>query len=198
MPLTSRELESRAKRREILPSIFVVLLLIGIAYQEMVDVVRDSVRSQVFTTSIILLFTVFFLTTMRFFVGDQLHLQSEEMQVASGFIWFFDLMVIVLQVTIIIFLGGLASLGASYSSPIVFGLLIALYSFDVSWIVLQYLMGKLSDAWKRRFIPWRWGLLNTILIILMSIIYYVAGGFYSDSALLVLSIINTIGFVADM
>lgn len=196
--MSAESSEKRSKRREVLPSFFVVIL-IGIAYQEMVTVVRDSVRSQGFTFGTTVLFLIFFLTAMRFFVGNELHLQSEEMQMIGGFVWFFDLMFIIFQTTIIIFLGGLASLESSAASPVgFFWLLIILYGVDVFWVVLQALFSRLSIYWRRKSVPWSWGFLNTALIVSMLATYWISGSFYGKPALAILGVLNALGFIIDM
>jgi hypothetical protein len=188
----------RSGRRDILPSFFVVAL-VGIAYQEMVGAVRDSVRAHGFSLGTIVLMVIFFLTAMRFFVGNQLHLQSDRMQVIKGSVWFIDLMVIVLESTLLLFLGGLSSLEASLASPVgFFWLLTVLYLVDVVWIFWQWVMHRLSPAWKREFIPWPWAALNAFLAMVMLAIYWSSGNFYSRNALIILGLLNVAGFVFDM
>ncbi len=67
---------SKIEKRNLLSSIFVTFM-IALAYQEMVTPVRDSLRAAGFTFETIALFAIFFLTSMRFFIGSQLHLLSE-------------------------------------------------------------------------------------------------------------------------
>jgi hypothetical protein len=190
--------KQQTERRNFLSSIFVVIL-IGLAYQEMVAPIRESVRSSGVTLGTVILFSVFFLTSMRFFMGNQLHLMSEGLLKMKGEVWFYDLMVIIFQTTTMVFLGGVSSVEASRSAKIGFvELLVALYAIDVLWILSQWGLGKVLKDWRRSFIPWAWGILNTVLIIGMVLLRLAVGDLYSNSGLIWLGILNGIAFVIDV
>ena len=190
--------QQKRDRRNVLSSIFVVVL-IGIAYQEMVVPVRESVRTAGITLGTSVLFFIFFLTSMRFFIGNQLHLMSEGLLKMKGEVWFYDLMWIILQTTVLIFLGGVSSVEVSQSVKIGFiKLLIALYAIDVLWIISQWILGKIWKDWHRDFIPWKWGILNTVLISLMLLPLFLTNEPYSKGALIYLSILNTVAFAIDI
>jgi len=100
--------KQQIEKRNLLSSFFVTLL-IALAYQEMIVPVRESVRTSGMTLGTFLLMTIFFVTTMRFFVGNQLHLLSESLVKMPGLVWFYDLMVIIIQSVVLTFLGGVSS-----------------------------------------------------------------------------------------
>jgi CDP-diglyceride synthetase len=146
--------KQQIEKRNLLSSFFVTLL-IALAYQEMITPVRKSVRTSGFTLETSLLMSVFFLTTMRFFVGNQLHLLSESLVTMPGLVWLYDLMVIIVQSVVLTFLGGVSSVEANRQTPIDFvRLLIILYVIDVAWIISQWILGKILPKWRRAFIPW--------------------------------------------
>ncbi len=194
-------LDSKRKQREkrnFLSTIFVVIL-IGLAYQEMIVPVRESIQMSGITLSTVILFSIFFLTSMRFFIGNQLHLTSEVLLEMKGEVWFYDLMVIILQTTIMVFLGGVSTAEASRRAKIGFAeLLTALYVVDVLWIVSQWALGKIFRNWRRSFIPRAWGILNTALIVLMVVLRLTMGDLYSGIGLILLGIVNGIVFVIDV
>jgi hypothetical protein len=186
------------ERRILLSQIFIVLL-VSIAYQEMVAPIRDSLHSFGITLGATALFLVFLMATMRIFIGSQLHLMSENLLGMPGKVWFYDFLVIILEAMIMIFLGGETSVEVSRNSKIGFwGFLTALYILDVLWIVSQWGIGKFARSWERRFIPWAWAALNIVLIILMVLMRLLAGDIYSNANLIWLVFINAIAFVVDM
>jgi len=188
----------QTERRNFLSSIFVVIL-IGLAYQEMVTPIRESVRASGITLGTVILFAVFFLTSMRFFMGNQLHLMSEGLLKMKGEVWFYDLIVIIFQTTLIVFLGGVSSVEVNRRVQIGFvEILIALYAVDVMWIVSQWILGKIFQGWRRSFIPWAWGILNSVLIVSMIVLRVTVDDLYSNTGLIWLGILNGLGFIIDV
>ena len=94
--------KQQIEKRNLLSSFFVTLL-IGLAYQEMISPVRASVRAYGVRLDTFLIMSIFFMTSMRFFVGNQLHLLSESHASMPGLVWFYDLMVIIVQSVVLIF-----------------------------------------------------------------------------------------------
>jgi len=136
---------------------------------------------------------------MRFFIGNQLHLISKTLASMSGKVWFYDLMVIILQTVALIFLGGVSSVEASRTARIDFvEILIALYAIDVLWITSQWALGKIFPSWRREFIPWAWGILNTVLIVCMTLLWLIVDDLYSSTGLIWLGILNGVAFVVDV
>jgi hypothetical protein len=190
--------KQQIEKRNLLSSIFVVII-IGLAYQEMVTPIRESIRSSGITLGTIIMFSIFFLTSMRFFMGNQLHLMSEALVKMEGEVWFYDLIIIILQTVVMVFLGGVSSVEVNRSVKIGFiELLIALYAIDVLWVISQWGLGKILPSWRREFIPWAWCILNTSLIIWMIVVALMMNDLYSNAGLLWLGILNGMAFVVDV
>lgn len=190
--------KQQIERRNLLSSIFVVIL-IGLAYGEMIPLVRESVRSLGITLGTSILVVIFFLTSMRFFMGNQLHLMSEALVRMKGGVWFYDLIFIILQTVVLIFLGGVSSVEVSRNVQIGFSeFLIVLYALDVLWIISQWMLGKILHNWQREFIPWAWAILNTVLIVGMVLVRIITGSAYSDAEILWLGALNGVGFIVDV
>lgn len=190
--------KQQIERRNLLSSIFVVIL-IGLAYGEMIPLVRESVRSLGITLGTSILVVIFFLTSMRFFMGNQLHLMSEALVRMKGGVWFYDLIFIILQTVVLIFLGGVSSVEVSRNVQIGFSeFLIVLYALDVLWIISQWMLGKILNNWQREFIPWAWAILNTVLIVGMVLVRIITGSAYSDAEILWLGALNGVGFIVDV
>jgi len=134
--------QQQAEKRNLL-SIFFITLLIGLGYQEMIPVVRESVRTNGLVLETFLLVGIFFFTSIRFFVGNQLHLLSPSLLKMPGLTWLYDLAVIIIQSVVLIFLGGVSAIEVNRKITIGFvDLLITLYVVDVMWIVSQWVIGK--------------------------------------------------------
>jgi hypothetical protein len=192
------ERTQQVERRNFISSVFIGIL-IAVAYQEMVPPVRNSVRANGITLGTSVLFLVFFLTSMRFFIGNQFHLVSSSLARLPGKIWFYDFTVIVIQTAILIFMGGICSLESCVNARIGFvDLLLVLYIIDVLWISSQWALGKLLSSWQRPFIPWAWAILNTALVVGMVILRMVERDFYCPVSLGWLGALNTIAFVIDV
>lgn len=194
----SEEKKRRIENRNLISSIFVVIL-IGLAYQEVIAPVRESVRVSGITIGTAILFAVFFMTSMRFFIGNQLHLMSEGLAKMKSGVWFYDLMIIILQTVVMVFLGGVSSVEENRIARIGFiELIIALYTLDVLWIISQWLLGMFARSWKRDFVPWAWCILNTALIACMILLLVRLQDPYSLNGLIVLFISNTVAFAVDV
>jgi hypothetical protein len=142
---------------------------------------------------------IFFLTSIRFFIGAQLHLLSDRLLEMGGFVWFYDFMWIVIEMTVMAFMGGVSSVKASSEARIdFFTFLIVLYSIDVAWIVSQYLLGKPWKYFRRQFIPWRWAILNSFLIAFILLLQHFTKDLYSTTGLIWLLVLNIGAFVIDV
>lgn len=190
--------KQQVEKRNLLSSFFVTLL-IGLAYQEMIAPVRASVRTYGIKADTFLLMGIFFLTSMRFFVGNQLHLLSDSLAALPGLVWFYDLMVIIAQSVVLIFMGGVSSAEINHTVQVGFvPLLLVLYSIDVVWIVSQWGLGKLFPSWNRSFIPWDWALLNFALIISIALLSLFVKDLYSGYGVGILFVLNLIAFIVDV
>jgi|GEM_PF-2252914 len=197
MPMEDAK-KQQIEKRNLLSSFFITLL-IALAYQEMITPVRESVRTSGMTLGTFLLMTIFFVTTMRFFVGNQLHLLSESLVKMPGLVWFYDLMVIIIQSVVLTFLGGVSSVEVNRQTSVDFiQLLIILYVIDVAWIISQWILGKILPKWRRVFIPWAWAILNSILVICIVALGFFVDDKYSTFGIIILFVLNLIGFIVDV
>ena len=186
------------ERRSSISSVFVAVL-IGVAYEKMADPVQEVIHNSSFTLGNISLIVIFFFTSIRFFIGNLLHLTSERLMALEGVRWLYDLTIILVQSVLLIFLGGNASVEESQESPLgFFGLLALLYIVDVYWIVSRWVFGRIRGGWRREFTPWAWAILNMLLICSIAATYLVSGDLHSDVALLWLGIASTIAFIIDI
>ena len=136
----------QVEKRNLLSSFFVTLL-IGLAYQQTIEPVRESVRAFGIRLDTLLLMAIFFMTSMRFFVGNQLYLLNESLAAVPGLVWLYDLMVIIVQSVVLIFLGGVSSAEINHEVRVGFmQLLVTLYSIDVAWIISQWVLGRLYSC----------------------------------------------------
>jgi len=186
------------ERRNIISSIFIAML-ITLAYAETFPPVRESIRTSGLTLGTSILFCVFFLTSMRFFIGNQLHLLSESCVRMRGDMWLYDFLVITCESLILCFLGGLSSVDINYHVQIDFiDLLIFLYAIDIAWIISQKVLGIFFQDWKREFIPWAWATLNILLIVAIIVLCLIVDNIYSDKGLIWLGIFSIVAFILDI
>jgi hypothetical protein len=190
--------KEQTEKRNLLSSFFITVL-IGLAYQEMITPVRDSIRHSGITLGTSLLMAVFFLTSIRFFIGNQLYLVDKSLIDMPGLVWFYDLMFIIIQSVLLIFLGGVSSVEANRDTKIGFlELLIALYIIDVVWIISQWLIGKILQSWRRKEIPSPWAYLNAGSVFFMLVLNSLVMDLYTIGGLLFLFVINLGAFVIDI
>lgn len=197
MKKSSSDLAKRIERRKTLSSLFLGMLAV-IAYDHLIEPVRESIRLKGFSLEIVLLAAVFFFTSMRFVIGNQLHLLSDELMQMDGVVWFYDFLFISFETTLFVFLAETTSVEESLLANFDFvEILILIYLFDILWIASQYLFGRLSRDWKRKKIPWEWAALNLALTMAMGIIYLINGTFYSINSLLFVALLNFAAFGLD-
>jgi hypothetical protein len=116
-----------------------------------------------------------------------------------GLVWLYDLMVIITQCIVLVFMGGDATFKQNQGVAIGFvELLITLYVIDVLWIISQWVFGKIIPLWKRNFLPWVWGVLNAVLVIFIIILKFIVGDIYSTTGLIWLLGLNFIAFLVDV
>jgi hypothetical protein len=188
----------QTEKRNLLSSVFITIM-IGVAYQEMIPSVRDSIRLDGINLPTAILFAIFFLTSIRFFIGNQLHLVNDGLMKMPGLVWLYDLIVIIFQCILFTFMAGVMTVAANQTARVsFFGFLIAIYAIDVVWIFTQWLLGLILPRWRRKFIPWAWGLLNTVLVVAMFATDQLLKDPFSNTALEVMLGINVIGFLIDV
>lgn len=186
------------ERRNIIASVFIAML-ISLAYAEMFVPVREAIRGHGLTASTPLLGFIFFFTSMRFFIGNQLHLLSENVVKMRGDMWLYDFIVITFQTLLLCFLGGLSAVDINRHVTIDFvDLLIVLYVVDIAWIFSQWLLGIILRGWRREIVPWAWAILNSVLVIAIVILRHYLGDIYSTLGLALLFGVNIAAFVLDI
>ena len=143
---------------------------------------------------------IFFFTSLRFFIGNQLHLLSEALVGLPGLVWLYDLMAIIAQSVVLIFLGATANIevnrGVGDLGFLEF--LVLLYVIDVGWVLSQKLLGALVQAWKRERVPMGWAFLNTGLIVGLLVIRGFSADVYSLPAVWWMFGLSVAGFVVDV
>ena len=188
---------TQSEKRNLVSSVFITVLL-GVAYQEMVGPAKASLQLSGLSLGLVAYFSIFTITTLRFFIGSQIHI-SDHLLEMSGKFWFFDLAFISLEMTVMIFMGSVSTPDASKIARIPFShYLITLYSIDLAWIVLQWILAKIWKSWQRPFFPWAWGLLNAILILSVISIPSILGSVDIPSGLIAFLAVNVVAFVIDV
>ena len=194
----SDERVQRVDRRNVISSVFLGIL-VALAYQEAVPPVRESVREHGVTFASFALFIIFFLTSMRFFIGMQLHLLDPHIATLPGLLWLYDFAVFLAENTTFIFMAGVASVDASRTARFGFiELLLFLYAIDVIWVCSQWLLGKIHPLWCRKIIPWAWALINAAAIISMGVPRFIGIDVYSLPVLVWVVVVNVAAFVVDV
>ena len=124
---------------------------------------------------------------------------SDHLLEMGGKFWFFDLAFISLEMTVMILMGSVSSPDTSKIARIPFShYLVTLYSIDVAWIVLQWILAKIWESWERPFFPWAWGFLNSILILLVISIPPVLGSIDTPPGLIAFLTVNVVVFVINV
>lgn len=191
-------MKKQIENRNLLSSFFITLL-IGIAFQEMINTIKTPIINNGVTINNSFLGLTFFFVSIRFFIGNQLHLSSVSYLQLPGLLWLYDLIVIIVQSTILIFLGSLCTVPMNLNITLGFKeFLVLLFSIDVFWIISQWMMGIIVKPWKRDKIPWIWAALNAILLAFIILIDYIFEDIYSDLGLTFLLVANLIAFIFDV
>lgn len=210
--MDGEDLDARVQRRRHLISQVLVAGLIAVAYAEPVDVVHEALQKHGVSIQSLALFVVYFLTALRFFIGDILHLDEDELtagQDAGAEVrWFYDLSFIVLECVTLIFLGSVASLGESAASRVsFFDFLALLLIADLVWIssmgLLDWQSRRQADSrfwrlWRRGQVPYGWAALNGILLLAVWALGFMSDLTPSAGKLWVLVGLTVVAFVIDV
>jgi hypothetical protein len=177
-----------------------VSMLIALAFSEMVLPVKASIAKDGFTLGTFLLVIVFFLTTLRIWIGNELYLRRPDVVSSRGKIWLFDFIMIVVESIILVFLATTCSETAAREARVGFvGILLILYAVDVLWVLSiwarQVLLQWFRLSVKGNKIPWWWAGQNLLLILLIWPVGYLAGDFYSLEMLMWLTLTHVGAFV---
>jgi hypothetical protein len=121
----------------------------------MVSAVGEELRGAGVSAITIALAIVFTTTALRFFIGATLHLTTQDLLGSNGRIWLFDLVVILAEAVLIVFLGGVASESRHERSQVnFFALLLLLLGTDILWVITQWVLSRVAGEWHRTVIPW--------------------------------------------
>jgi hypothetical protein len=173
--------------------------LVGIAYQEAIAAAGKALDTGVGVQETAMMSIIFFFVSIRFFIGNQLHLLSDSLIELPGTVWLYDVMVIIVQSVTLVFLGTNVYYDPSNTAIVGFvEFLIVLYVIDVFWIVSQWALGFLSAQWRRPFVPWAWAILNSILVVGMMLVYWASDSPLSREYLAWLLALNLVAFIVDL
>ncbi|HEX2062033.1 MAG TPA: hypothetical protein VHK90_14925, partial [Thermoanaerobaculia bacterium] len=62
----------------------------------------------------------------------------------------------------------------------------------------QLVLGRVVKVWKREFVPWKWGVLNAGLLVVLILVRSLSDDPYRILPLVLVVIANAIGFVIDI
>jgi cytosine/creatinine deaminase len=137
-----------ARRRRTLISQVLVAGLIAVAYSEPVSPVSEAFDNRGVGIDTLAWIFVYAATVLRFFVGDILHLEKEDLVAPEAEVrWFWDVSFIVLQCIVLIFAGAVTTIYASASSKVTFvEYLLILYALDVFWIASVHVTHRVGSS----------------------------------------------------
>jgi len=176
MPNNSKSQDIKCPRKALVSYLWITIFA-GFAGKYGADNIKTIIDSQgFFPLFSFVVPTIFFITLIRFSIGNILHLRALEEKDSPSSIWVFDFLVILLESITFLLLGAY-----SYGNNLRFFLLLmVLFFIDFIWIATMPIQGK-----NRPKIPWSWGALNgfsaLILVgIIISEFYYKVA--YSDTS----------------
>jgi hypothetical protein len=176
--LTPEDRDAQVNRRSTVSTVFIGLV-IGLAITEAVASVRDEIGKSGVTPENFILFVVFMLTTIRFFIGFQLHLMDKRLLSMKGQVWFFDFIVIIIETMMLVFMAEVCTVARSKSIYSFGGLLALLLATDAVWVFIQWAAGRASAEWRRHQVLWGWGVSGVVLLIVLGLFKWSPGGLYS-------------------
>lgn len=202
-----------ARDKRITISAVFVSILVGLAYAEMFGKIRDALRRHGVHFEDLMIFIAFFLTGMRFFIGNQIYLLglSDPAFVSdmdpttlvhqSGKVWIYDFLWISGQGVVLAFLGSVSSRDASRRAKVDFyHFLILLYGVDIAWIGSQYILWKSLVPWSLLASPpaWQWAVLNAAFILVLVAMLRFSADRYGRAPLALLALFSVVAFAIDI
>jgi hypothetical protein len=146
----------------------------------------------------VLRFAVFFMVTVRFFIGNFFHLadvrwnEDKWNNKTTRLLYYHDAFWIVLESLAMILLGGLGSVAANVNQLVI--PLILISSLDVVWIAFQ---GLFDLAWRRfRPVPLAWGWFWLNFGVIVSLGFVLCSFWEQPLSVIALGWITTINIVA--
>lgn len=188
------------ERRKTIISSFFITVLTGIAFDQSTEPLWEIFKEKGLFLGMDWIMPYIFVTiTIRFFIGNQLHLLSIEKEPELfEWIWLFDFVFILSEAFILIFAGKACSLNASLSAKTGFFFFIgALLIVDILWVSLQITLGEISVKWKRKKAPLGWLILNTFGVLsLITLTHFDV--LYNKIGLILSGTIFTVAAVVDV
>ena len=188
-----------ARPLDLVTAVF-VSILVGLAFAEMLACLRDAIRKHGIRIDDMLVFLTFFLTGVRFFIGNQLYLSSMSLEKGQEVLWFYDFIVLTLISVMLVMMGSVSSVEGNESSKIgIYPMLIGLYVSDVLWIGSHKFLSVAGLSSRSAPPPLEWAVLNIALILSVLVIAVLARrNLYSRRALAALGFVNGAAFIVDL
>ena len=182
------------KKRDILAEVLIGSLT-AVAFEEMIRGLHESATRRGFTPASLGLALIFALTTIRFLVGNLLHLVKEDTEATNrdAAEWFYDLMMIVLLATVLALLGGLCAEESAALKFSFFDALCLVFVIDAIWIISLWVGG-------RNVVPWEWFGLDIAMLALTLAVYVFFGRAtaYSNAGIMFFLVANALAFGIDV
>jgi len=197
--MESHQILGIERKRTIISSFFITILT-GIAFHHSVSPIWEIFREKGLSLSIEWVIPyIFIITTIRFFIGNQLHILNVEKQLdLFEWIWLFDFTFITAEAFILIFAGTSCSLSICLNAKTdFFSFIRLLLIVDIIWIFFQIIFGIINKKWKRKVVPWGWGILNFGTLIFLLILGY-KSVLYSKIGLALSGLTFTIATLVDV
>ncbi len=177
------------KKRRSLISYFIFSVVAGGAYIKGLDsfyaMAGDFALCWDYFKHCWLIPSIFFITLLRFYVGNILHMKVTEDNPpkSSAFPWVVDFSVIMMEFSLFYFMGVSLNLVETFLR-----LLLFLCILDVIWLSFNWLIGKIWGKFARRKTPGLWICLNTFCaIFLCYLLFCFDGNLYTDQTLVGIS-----------
>jgi hypothetical protein len=196
------ESESYDHKRELRRAVdFFTGFLIAIAFHEAGHHTSDALKRDGLTLETFVLPAIFFLTALRFFIGNQLYLLKQSFARQHSKSWYYDVGIVTLQSSVLIFLGNVVTFEEGHRPKIGFvKALVFLYAVDVFWIVSKMCIGR-AKRWAHckpaSESKW-WVALNVGLVGFILLTGWIFGDVYSHEGLILIGIANAVAFVIDV
>ena len=185
------------KNNRTLISSFFITVLTGLAIENSIEPLWIVVKEGLKNIDLLLGY-IFFITTIRFFVGNQLHLYHFEKKSSSNdLMWILDFLFILSEHILLIFAAKSCSIDISTESfGNFFNFILLIILVDIFWVLVQFITNILWVDWKRK-IPWPWFIINSLTILSFLVIsnYFIC---YSRIGLISCTTIFTIAAIADL
>ena len=186
------------ERRRTLISSFFITVLIAVALEHSAEPMFEILKTKGLASATDWLMPfIFLVTTMRFYIGNQLYLREiEEAEGLSPLMWLTDFAFILAESFLAIFMAKLCTLTASATSKMgFFTTVMYLLLMDIVWISFQALSGRVTKNWKRSRVPWGWALLNIATVVVLLVSEEIL---YKPSGLRVAAVVFGISAIVDV